>query len=753
MTDLGELHGVIDPPLPSEHGYGAGIGAVAWSIRCIEPIIRSWTDCPHELKDALNFLKAAPPPSRPDPGTWPQRGGITEHPLYSALWAQPTDGTAELGRVAQAAVLMAACSLSQETSDLHAYKTPLRTACRAVRRILLGKLSPPQLETITTAKSMGSLVEGLTVTLSSTLEVDERRLVLGLRAYLLDAIEARAPRHHARHERAGRQARHRANGDDDPIRVYDQVEDSPRGYSQSGVDDAAAGVPESPGRRLVITPDDTVDVAETHLSAAQMWYRAHNRSRAIAATGQGLMLGSDRLQLVDIAAIHRCAKDLLTNRSKLSKPARGAAAIVCLSLLSGRTLEQAQEFRVVATVEELPSVIVQPFLVTTSRILVLPVPPLRNAFTPNESEVRLYRSTRDHLWVRLPELPISDVVLQAVERIGRQVPFRRTCWKDDAARFCNEVNKRMGSRTTVARVAQFLARQVYVMTHDWADAALISGMDTDADARLYYYAPALDDLQKCYNGVWAGAIKALGVAHSKDVQDDKPELITGAAYVGSRACPTDAVVKSMVQGLGQQCSAALTGRRDGPRAHTAHNAIALYTCMLVMWHTGVRAVDEPIDLALYDPDSGYLGISDKDNDAYYASRVACLPKLARLQIGKYFDHLDTLSDSLEVGPQWKRRLFFFDSKDVPVPLTLQRIASALVDYPFRLNAQRHYLRTRLRELEVPAQSVDALLGHGAPGQESYSHHSCLSAQQMGSDTAGALDQLSREAGWRLLPKY
>ena len=96
-------------------------------------------------------------------------------------------------------------------------------------------------------------------------------------------------------------------------------------------------------------------------------------------------------------------------------------------------------------------------------------------------------------------------------------------------------------------------------------------------------------------------------------------------------------------------------------------------------------------------------------------------------------------------------LFLFDSNGEVAAISIKALRNVLPSsYPFRLNAQRHYLRTRLRELGVPAQTIDALLGHGAPGQEPYATHSCYSVQRMRREVEPALRSLSEKAGWVLL---
>ena len=71
-------------------------------------------------------------------------------------------------------------------------------------------------------------------------------------------------------------------------------------------------------------------------------------------------------------------------------------------------------------------------------------------------------------------------------------------------------------------------------------------------------------------------------------------------------------------------------------------------------------------------------------------------------------------------------------------------------YPIRLNAQRHWMRTRLRELNAPVHAIDALLGHGALGQEPYAGYSAYSPGQLRDELKEPIRKLAGIAGWRVV---
>ncbi|MDN5874131.1 MAG: hypothetical protein L0H29_07080, partial [Sinobacteraceae bacterium] len=476
----------------------------------------------------------------------------------------------------------------------------------------------------------------------------------------------------------------------------------------------------------------------------------------IATSAQGLLVSARHLQLVDVAALMEAAADLLSGHWKPRPKVGRAAAAVYLSLLTGRSIQHLNKFRVFATPAEADPAGAQDVeLIVDTRQFRIRIPELPNAYVPAAEEAYLYRATTRTLNLKLPVLPCTSLILRVLKSIA-QVPFgkRNPTLVKQAEDFVRMVNHRAGARITLARVAQFLARQIHLMSGDWADVSLVSGEER-SDPRLYYYAPSVVTLQNHYDAVWRGVQAGL---RPPDSESSSAPVSNGAnasrgpsVSVGSRGCPRDDAVREMVESQIESCQAALRGRRGSKRIRTAHNALAIYTYLMVAWHTGVRAVDVPVDLVQYDSATGFLGVSDKDTDDYYASRLAWLPPVAQKQVARYLSNVDTLSADAGLELAHGLGLFLLDDAGKPVQFTMKVLRRLLVDYPFRLNAQRHYLRTRLRELHVPAQAVDALLGHGDPGQESYARHSCYSPEQMKREMGSALKKLSIQMGWRVLP--
>lgn len=759
--------GLVPTPIEVSGGELLGLSEVEWTLACLAPLVSNWPESPRDLVTALRrSIAATSAPTAATPGAQPKRGLITAFPLYCALWAQPLDPYEAAGRVAQAATLVCAAILAGGQDGLQPYASALSSACLSCRRVGSGTFVPEGLvEGLASASSLNAVLVALDSAKQSTrlaLTDEQSRLLAGLHVLLEDAIKARQPRKHRTH--IGRKPPLRMAGSaevDDPTPEHLTYEDpTARGPSTDDLAEGAAGVREQVARRIATVKVST-SVPATSLSPGQLHWRAKYRSRAISTSAQGLLLASDRLQLVDIAAAEQAVADLQTRRWRPPKAILQGACAASASLLLGRSIEKLRKLKVVARTTEVPETIQHLFLAVTDQSIVVPVLDLPRSFVPKGAEADAYRKVVRGLVLKIPSgLSWGRELLEFGQAHAGKEPFSGPEHGGWAEQFVKAVNDRTGSRLTTTRIAQFLTRQVVAQCGDWADAALLSGSG-DANARLYYYAPTHAHLQTRYDELWEGVGKGLGMSISKSTPTPVPNpnvANTGPGdeptgpYTGSRGCPADNAVAAMVAGLIAHFRIVLRGRRSKARCKLVHNAVAVYTCLMVLWHSGMRAVTEPVELELYDPSTGTLGASDKDSDSYYASRAICLPALVQRQIQAYWRHLERLRVEMSnLKTPLGKGLFLFDSDGGTAGISLPALRSALPPgYPFRLNAQRHYLRTRLRECEVPAQTIDALLGHGAPGQEPYAAHSCYSVQRMRREIEPALQQLSEKAGWVLL---
>lgn len=759
LATLKEL--VLWPLSTTDRYYGIGARTVEVSLAVIQDLAVDWPEAPDFLLAGISTIQT-PDVDWARPGLEPGRGVITDHPILAALWTQPLEEFDLAGRVAQTAMLISAAILLKADKPAD-FKSACRTACLSARRICAGKHVTKSL--LDGLKKSGSLADVLNVLnaldaddpAGSILTPEQRRLIRGLKVFVRDALRRRGPRTRTVTTVQRRPRTSRPRESDDLVAPYSSYEDKSEGLpSQEDIDQGAAPVAESAGRTVQVIQISTAPHPATFFSPSQLHWRAKNRSRAIATSSQGLLLASDRLQLVDLAAMERAVRALRDRTWVVEAAIAQGAILSAASLVTGVQIEEIDSLHVVESLADVPEVPRFKYICVKERILVIPVPKPERGFVPDEQTARFYRPTVCRLELPMPEgLALTSLLLDfAAENRGH--PFDQQHRIHAATEFARLASERFNARITVRRISDFSSRQLVATTGDWADAALLTGSG-DANARIYYYAPTVQHLVDAYRQLWEGVYRGLGIqttplpTHAEKLPTDCGFPEPPPPYVSSQGCPTEQGVEKMVASLVYHCRSVLRGRRGRPRILRSHNALVSYICQMVLWHTGTRAVNDPVDLDSYDALTGTIGICDKTTDSNYSARVAWLPDIARKQIAVYSEHLAVLRN-LVSKPLPERRLFLFDDNGEQQPVQLASLRGLLpTRHPYPLNAQRHYVRTRLREMGVPAQIIDAQLGHAALGQDPYARHSCFTVQRLKEEVGPPLALLSQRAGWAILP--
>lgn len=429
----------------------ATIDSAEWSLAAITPLITSWSETPDWLLSALSGNFSSPP--QVAVGTKPI-GFITSHPLFSALCSQPLLEHEASARVAQAA-LITCISLIDTRHNSAEYFSAIRNAGLAVRRIGQGTFVSPELIEVLQAPAslqiISDRIKDKSVVLSNLPE-EQHRLVGGLRALLAYALEARNPQKRTASQRESGTRGQRKTENDQSLAPTHEVHDEHYEPSEADVAEGASARPESPRRRTARMRVDPAipGVADTNLSSGQRQWRAKQRARAIASSAQGLMLGSDRLHLVDLDAFETTVQRHVSGERRLSANASRGALICSVSLLIGRPLDKLKDFAIVARPEDIPTQVLKPYLVISESALVLPPPTLEKAFVPIDEEVKSYRATVEHLTVPVPQgFGFSTLLLRAAERLAGPKPFADDSWNDHANAFIKEVNEDKKSRISL----------------------------------------------------------------------------------------------------------------------------------------------------------------------------------------------------------------------------------------------------------------------------------------------------------------
>lgn len=258
--------------------------------------------------------------------------------------------------------------------------------------------------------------------------------------------------------------------------------------------------------------------------------------------------------------------------------------------------------------------------------------------------------------------------------------------------------------------------------------------------------------------------------------------------IGSRFVPTDAAVAIFRE------RAVATLARDRRRRHlqpdlkTLHEAMLVYTWTKWAICVGGRSIKAPLlHPNKIDSESGFGFFNDKaytqagsaqlvrqathrdcDQDYLldYKARLVWVPPHVQGQLLAYEQHVERLQTSNLLPEHQRRRLaamtaarpdrlpFFELTVDLEIkelrPGQFEKmLASATWDWPMKMNAFRHLLRSRLSG-QISCEVIDALLGHWQVGQEPWSNGSALDPMLFRETLKVAYTQLLPEADWPVL---
>jgi len=340
--------------------------------------------------------------------------------------------------------------------------------------------------------------------------------------------------------------------------------------------------------------------------------------------------------------------------------------------------------------------------------------------------------------------------------------------------FITKVKKKYDSRLTQIRISSHIYDLLIDQTSDVAEASIITGKmpNMGQKASLYYYSPLTSDLQRRYAKTCKKLEKVIfNNTKFSSTTDSDIVIDQQSIRIGSKICPMEQTVQQMVIDLKKKALHYKKDHQDINHLIKFHNAYTAYCVMMIGFATGYRAVRDPFySETEIDDETGFLVISDKDSDDYYNSRLVYLPKLCRNQITHYSEYKQLLAEKLILTNPvlskelmepniltWSKTIpnnqvlpfFFFLKKfykhQAVKPLSMHEMTEWITDLP--LNANRHYLRTHLRELKVSGEFIDAFMGHWEYGQEPYGKYSSLSPLSYIETLKKPIEKLLNKAGW------
>lgn len=693
------------------------------------------------------------------------RGHLGEYPEYAALGTIPSPALAHTYGY-QLALLSIVCALHSrhKLQFDDAYKPCRRAAGLACRRAAVDEALHTRIGAAAqNARTLPEFAEGL----RSQAQAHRRQQPLDREVSRhLDSIALiieyshvdKAPSQRARNASPDAPTRKTEYGDaDDDTETEASLTEDPEPPELRLQRSQAGAAPTGESAKTVHAQVSLEPASDTHKqSPVARHLQARDRARAIATQAQNLPAASNRLQLHDLQVLIRWLDTEPSGKTNQSRQ-RATQEMSVLSLLTGAEEEDLLRIRVAESQAEVDFEMTDPWLVLEGPYLLAPRPPLEDAFTPAEHEEAYYEPISS--WISLPlpsEFPGLAPLLKRAAEQGRGLLFRGTAtdWRALARKQLSELNRKRQSRITIKRIASFLPRFIADLTGDSATGVLCASLGHAADscaARLYYFAPRRIDLALAYSRAVSELLYSLHIG-DRAYFGTKWQPSNLAERVGSRGYPIIRHVKAAVSELAGQVPAPSRGRPPTERLIELHNNLTTYTVTMILWVSGLRAVQDPIEISLTDLHHGTLAIADKDEDHLSTTRIVWLPDLAREQLHAFDAHRAALASHPELGPiaRSASTWLFYIGRQKAFQVTPALLAAHQgSDYPYRSNTQRHYLRTRLRELGARGAHIDAWLGHGGYAESAYGKYSCMEPAAVREACLPLVERMLDEQGWVL----
>jgi len=275
--------------------------------------------------------------------------------------------------------------------------------------------------------------------------------------------------------------------------------------------------------------------------------------------------------------------------------------------------------------------------------------------------------------------------------------------------------EQMGIRP--AQIAQALPRAVFDLTGDLASIALWGDWEPVHTRTIrHYLSPSSGAIEKSIDQALLGLIRQAKLSHGSGVSsrelmryvDDVPAR-PRPRPIGAPKCPDRQQVKDLCASYQERLANSPDGSMSSIVAYS--NAYIAYAAFHMSAALGYRAAIDPEQEFIQINGRTLALFSDKDSKGFHR-RVLPVPTLFdahRRHLNNHRRMMESLLPALK--GKFDSLLFWIDGEKPKrfEPLRAERDAGAL--WPFRINALRRRMRTRLFERGAPGIATDVWMGH------------------------------------------
>lgn len=747
----------------------------------------------HFLESLANALGELTAPTQVDlPACWfelnynPQ-GYCSDYPIWAALIYDPTTIAAQDPAYRWNLSLVIRCCITQKARHSEP-GVEISNACRHFRQTISGKSSLSLLQSLAIPDSLDSYVEQLQDNEGRPV-ADFQLLELLVRKIIGHIGKSRSRNNNIR---SGSQCTQKAVADADELDGDDPEEQllvQDRNTKAESKQLANLGL--APGEEAELRAISTSFKADRPTEGYTL--RDHSRRQKgqiahIKSNNQRLPFRYSQLTTYDITHSLQVATRLMKSEAiagLTSKPELDPSVGVLIHLLIfiGRQVGPVLEMRIYDDFDEIPKTkqgLLAYIIRTDEFVLSIPSPKNRTPLKSHDKKLiteggEAQLTEKDGaILVKAPTRfgkllqGISRIQNREYRQVSKQALFPvelRAEIKKRLTAVISAVNKVDDTRITPTRLSQTLFDEIVAYTTDICDAYLITGQPfTTAEVSSHYYTVSGNYLQEIYH---ASSVRlrdriyaAIGTKDNK--YHDFEQSRENNELHGSKFHITPTLVQRLVEHLQLDLKNCYN---SSVSATELHNRLVAYISFWILIETGYRGVNDLIyQLIEFDWKSGFLIVSDKDNDRQSNSRLIWLSQALRDQMKKYLFHLAALLRRLQESDKAYKHiddilcnekpvsalLFFISKVKAVIPLTPENLRQEVPIFTLPIYSGRDYIRTQLREMGCDAEYVNYYMGHWQKGQEPFGRFSTLSPFELKEALSPALEALRIRDGWSVM---
>lgn len=370
----------------------------------------------------------------------------------------------------------------------------------------------------------------------------------------------------------------------------------------------------------------------------------------------------------------------------------------------------------------------------------------------------LSRRRRDSVW--LPDLfgvwkwvqRVDDLPWKGRHRhcILPTAPDEQTLKRRLASRL-SEITSDPG-RITLPKLRRYVQDRVMAVSGDVTVASLICArVEPRAYPRLFYSLLDMGHLRRVYVDALEQESHAI-VDDSAWIAEQRNRK-TKTWFVGARQCLTTSAFKNLIGDVLLRLERA-SGYTDLEGFIRFHNLYTAYTIWLFQTAIAGRATKDPLlrpqDI---DPEWGISTIRDKDTERPYHARLVWVPLPVIDQLALYASHKKRVEAELLLrGRRFEDSSGFYLGESFLAQPLNPTLWKHHLSFPgsVPINAHRRYMRTELVERGCPIESVDAMLGHWALGEEPWAPDSSFQVGRHIKDLRCVVTPILQELGWKVI---